>query len=117
MRHHSTSRKFNRSRIQRKALLSSLTEALVLKEKIVTTEAKAKELRKVVEPLITKGKLGTLASRRDIISKLQGRERIAKKIIDTLSPRYKDRKGGYTRVTKVFKKSADARKMALIEFV
>lgn len=117
MRHHATSRKFNRSRTQRKALLSSLTEALVLKERIVTTEAKAKELRKVIEPLITKGKAGTLASRRSIISATQGRERVAKKIIDTLSPRYKDRKGGYTRVTKVFKKSADARKMALIEFV
>lgn len=117
MRHHSTKRKFNRPRAQRKALLSSLAEALVLKEKIVTTEAKAKELRKVVEPMITKGKRGTLAMRRDLISALQGRERVAKKIIDVLSPRYKDRKGGYTRVTKVFKKSADARTMALIEFV
>lgn len=117
MRHHSTQRKFNRTRSERKALLSSLVEALVLKEKIVTTEAKAKELRKVVEPLITKGKRNTLASRRDIIATVQGRERVAKKILDTLAPRYQDRKGGYTRVTKVFKKSADARKMALIEFV
>ena len=117
MRHHSTNRKFNRSSTQRKALLSSLAEALVLKEKIVTTEAKAKELRKVVEPLITMGKNPTLAARRNLISKTGGRERVAKKIIDTLSPRYMDRKGGYTRVTKVFKKSADARKTALIEFV
>ena len=117
MRHHATSRKFNRSRTQRKALLSSLAEALVLKEKIVTTEAKAKELRKVVEPMITKGKRASLAVRRDLIAALQGRERVAKKILDVLSPRYADRKGGYTRVTKVFKKSADARKMALIEFV
>lgn len=117
MRHHSTNRKFNRPRNQRAALLSSLAESLVLKERIVTTEAKAKELRKVIEPLITKGKSGTLASRRSIISSTGGRERVAKKIIDTLSPRYRDRKGGYTRVTKVFKKSADARKMALIEFV
>lgn len=117
MRHHNTQRKFNRTRSVRKALLSSLVESLVLKEKIVTTEAKAKELRKVVEPLITKGKQGTLAARRNIISSVQGRERVAKKILDTLAPRYKDRSGGYTRVTKVFKKSADARKMALIEFV
>lgn len=117
MRHHSTKRKFNRSRTQRKALLSSLAEALILKERIVTTEAKAKELRTVVEPLITKGKTASLAVRRNLIADLQGRERVAKKIIDTLAPRYKDRKGGYTRVTKVFKKSADARKMALIEFV
>ena len=117
MRHHSTQRKFNRSRTQRQALLASLAESLILKERIVTTEAKAKELRKVVEPMITKGKLGSLASRRALIASLKGRERVAKKIIDTLSPRYQDRRGGYTRVTKVFKKSADARKMALIEFV
>lgn len=117
MRHHSTQRKFNRKRSVRKALLSSLAEALILKEKIVTTEAKAKELRKVVEPLITKGKSGTLHARRSLIASLQGRERVAKKILDTLAPRYKDRSGGYTRVTKVFKKSADARKKALIEFV
>ncbi|MCL9972141.1 MAG: 50S ribosomal protein L17 [Candidatus Pacebacteria bacterium] len=117
MRHHSTNRKFNRVRTQRSALLASLVEALVLKEKVVTTEAKAKELRKVVEPLITKGKTPTLAVRRALIASLKGRERIAKKIIDTISPRYKDRAGGYTRVTKVFMKSSDARKMALIEFV
>ena len=117
MRHHNTVRKFGRTTNQRRALLSSLAEALILKEKIVTTEAKAKELRKVVEPMITAGKKPTLAVRRALISKLQGRERLAKKIIDTLSPRYMDRKGGYTRVTKVFIKSTDARKQALIEFV
>jgi large subunit ribosomal protein L17 len=117
MRHHSTTRKFNRPSNQRAALLASLVEALVLKEKIVTTEAKAKELRKVVEPLITKGKKPTLATRRAIISSVKGRERVAKKILDTLSPRYMDRAGGYTRITKVFIKSSDARKMALIELV
>ena len=117
MRHHNTVRKFGRTTNQRRALLSSLSEALILKERIVTTEAKAKELRKVVEPMITLGKSGTLASRRLLIARLDGRERIAKKIMDVLSPRYKDRKGGYTRVTKVFQKSSDARKHALIEFI
>jgi large subunit ribosomal protein L17 len=117
MRHHKTTRKFNRSANQRRALLSSLAEALILKEKVVTTEARAKELRGFVEPLITAGKKPTLAVRRNLISKLQGRERIAKKIIDTLSPRYAGRSGGYTRVTKVFKPSSDARKSALIELV
>lgn len=97
--------------------MSSLAEALLLKERILTTEARAKELRKIVEPLITLGKRPTLASRRQLISRLQGRERVAKKIIDTLGPRYKDRTGGYTRVTKVFKKSTDARAHALIELV
>lgn len=117
MRHHNTNRKFGRTKSVRKALLTSLAEALVLKERIVTTEAKAKELKKVVEPLITLGKSGTLHARRMLISKTGGRERVAKKIIDTLAPRYKDRTGGYTRVTKIFKKSADARKSALIELV
>jgi len=117
MRHHKTVRKFGRTKNQRNALVSSLAEALILKERILTTEARAKELRKFVEPLITAGKSGTLASRRSLIAKLAGRERVAKKVIDTLSPRYKDRKGGYTRVTKVFQKSTDGRKHALIEFV
>ena len=117
MHHHKTVRKFGRKRGVRKALASSLAEALILTEKIVTTEAKAKELRTFVEHLITVGKRGSLAARRVLIQRLQGRERLAKKIIDTLSPRYKDRRGGYTRVTKVFKKSSDARKKALIEFV
>lgn len=117
MHHHKTVRKFGRKRDQRKALVSSLAEALILKERILTTEARAKEIRGFVERLITAGKKPTLATRRGIIAKLAGRERLAKKIIDTLSPRYKDRTGGYTRVTKVFQKSSDARKYALIEFV
>lgn len=117
MRHHNTVRKFGRKTGPRRALLSSLAEALILKERILTTEARAKELKKVVEPLITAGKSDTLATRRALIARLQGRERVAKKIIDTLAPRYKGRAGGYTRVTKVFQKSSDGRKKALIEFV
>lgn len=117
MRHHNTVRKFGRKTGVRNALLMSLTEALVLKERILTTEARAKELRKVIEPMITAAKAPTLARRRAIIAKLGNRERVAKKIFDIIAPRYLDRKGGYTRVTKVFKKSTDARKHALIEFV
>ncbi len=117
MHHHKTVRKFGRERTQRIALMRSLAEALILKERILTTEAKAKEVRKIVEPLITRGKKPTLASRRTMLSSLGNRERVVKKIIDVLSPRYKDRAGGYTRVTKVFKKSSDARSHALIEFV
>jgi large subunit ribosomal protein L17 len=117
MHHHKTVRKFGMKAGPRRAMLSSLAEALILKEKILTTEARAKELRKVVEPMITLGKTQTLASRRLLIARLDGRERVAKKVFDVLSPRYKDRKGGYTRVTKVFQKSSDARKHALIEFI
>lgn len=117
MHHHKTVRKFGMKAGPRRALLTSLTEALVLKEKILTTEARAKELRKVIEPLITMGKKGTLAAHRNILARVQNRARVAKKIVDVLSPRYKDRTGGYTRVTKVFMKSSDARKNALIELV
>ncbi len=117
MRHHKTVAKFRRKRDVRKAFISSLIEALVLKERVVTTEARAKAIRMFLEPMITKGKSGTIAARRDIISKLGGREKIAKKIVEVLAPRFKDRKGGYTRTTKLAKKSSDGRKSALIEFV
>lgn len=97
--------------------MSSLAEALVIHEKILTTEAKAKSLRPYVEKLITRGKKGTLAARRDIIAILDGREAVAKKIIEDIVPRFKDRAGGYTRITKVVQKSSDGRKSAVIELV
>lgn len=117
MRHHNTVRTFGRERNQRIALVRSLAEALILKERILTTEARAKELRAIVEPMITKAKKPTLAVRRALIAELGNRERVAKKLIDTLAPRFAERKGGYTRITKVFQKSSDGRKKALIEFV
>ncbi len=117
MRHHNTNRKFGRKRDQRKALVTSLAEALILKERILTTEARAKELRGFVEPLVTAAKKPTLATRRLLVARLGNREKLARKLIDTLAPRYESRRGGYTRVTKVFKKSSDARAKALIEFV
>lgn len=117
MRHHDTKRKFHRERDVRKAFMRSLAEALILKEKILTTEARAKELRPMVEKLITRGKTGGVAARRDIASVLGGRSAVVKKLVDTLGPRFKDRKGGYTRITKVVKKSSDGRASAVIEFV
>lgn len=117
MRHSKTGRKFGRKKDVRTALKSSLVEALVTKEKILTTEARAKELRPLVEALITKAKKGTIASRRDITASLGGRERVAKKLIETLAPRFKDRKGGYVRITKVVKRASDGRQSAVIEFV
>lgn len=117
MIHGKKGRTFGRKRDQRFAFVSSLAEALVSREKILTTEARAKELRPFVESLITKGKSGTLAARRAIIATLGGREKTAKKIVDVLSPRFKERKGGYTRITKVAKRSSDGRKSAVIEFI
>jgi len=74
-------------------------------------------LRPFVEGLITKGKAGTVAARRALAEKLGGREKVAKKIVDVLSPRFKDRAGGYTRITKVVKRASDGRKSAVIEFI
>jgi large subunit ribosomal protein L17 len=87
----------------------------VLHEKIETTEAKAKEIRPLVEKLVTKAKNGTVETRRAIVSKI-GRE-ATKKIVDTLANKYKDKKGGYTRITKVMRRMSDGSKMAIIEFV
>ncbi len=95
--------------------MKSLAHALAEKGKIKTTEAKAKELRPFIEKLITLGKKETLASRRELISRV-GTE-TAKKIAKDLAPTYKERAGGYTRITKMVRRKSDAAKMAIIEFV
>lgn len=117
MRHHSAHRKFGRERGERRALISSLAESLILQEKILTTEARAKEVRPYVEKLITAGKKATVTTRRTIISKLGGRKAAMRKVVEDLSVRYKDRKGGYTRIIKAHLKATDGRKVAVIELV
>jgi len=115
MRHHNSNRKFGRKAATRNALMKSLARSLVLKEKITTTEAKAKELRPFVEKLVTTGKKATVAARRDLSIKVgpQG----SKRIVEVLGPKYKDRKGGYTRISKLGSRNNDAAPMAQIEFV
>jgi large subunit ribosomal protein L17 len=115
MRHHNANRKFNRTKNQRKALIKSLAVALIQKGKIHTTEPKAKELRPFVEKLITNAKKATLAAHRNIISAVGAP--CAKKLMTEIGPRYKDRKGGYTRVVKTGIRVKDASPQALIEFV
>jgi large subunit ribosomal protein L17 len=115
MRHHNTVKKFGRVRNQRKALLSSLARSLVLKEKIQTTEAKAKALRPFVERLITQGKKATISARRAITMRI-GKEG-TKKLVDVLAPKYKERKGGYTRIVKLPRRFSDSSSQAIIEFV
>lgn len=117
MKHHKKMRTFGRERDQRIALIRSLAESLILQEKILTTEARAKEVRPFVEKIITTGAQGTLASRRLVESKLGGRPEAVKKVMGDLGKRYKDRKGGYTRITKVHLPASDGRKSAVIEFV
>jgi len=117
MKHTAHGRKFGRVRKVRVALIRSLARALILHGKIETTEAKAKELQRFVERLITKSNRGTLASYRMVISRLGGEERIAKRLKEEIAPKYTDREGGYTRVTKIHVPSHDARNRAIIEFV
>lgn len=115
MRHHDANRKFGRTRSQRTALLRGLARSLVVHERIETTEAKAKELRPFVEKLITKGKKGTVAQRRNISEEIG--PRATKKMVDTISKRYEARNGGYTRIVKLNPRKSDASPMAIIEFV
>ncbi len=95
--------------------MKSLVYALTLKEKIKTTEEKAKELRPMIEKLVTLGKKGTQASRRLLEARVG--KPAAKKIATVLSPRYKERAGGYTRITKLVRRLSDGAKEAVIEFV
>jgi len=115
MKHHRSNRKLGLERNQRKALLKSLARSLVLKGRIHTTEAKAKEVRGLVEKMVTKGKDATLANRRLLISAL-GDASVAQKLITTAEG-YKERKGGYTRVIKMNPRKGDAAAMAMVEFV
>ena len=117
MRHHRAHRTFGRKRKVRVAFTRSLAEALIVREKILTTEARAKEIRSSVEKMITMAKSGSLSARRELTSRLGGRKALVKKLFDTIAPRYGDRKGGYTRVTKVAKRSSDGRSHAVIELV
>lgn len=117
MRHHNNKRKFGRSKNQKKALLSSLALNLIIKEKIKTTEPKAKELRPFIEKLVTKAKKGDIATRRFVISKLTNRSREVKKLFEVIAPKYLEKKGGYTRVLKLGVRKSDGASMALIEFV
>ena len=115
MRHHKKLKKFGRERNQRKALIKSLVFNLVKNEKIKTTETKAKTLRTFVEKYITKAKSGELDQRKLLIARVG--DASAKKITETIAPRYKDRNGGYTRVVKLPRRKSDGSKMAIVEFV
>lgn len=104
-----------RKKDQKKALFVSLSNSLIKYGKIKTTEAKAKELRPIIEKLITKAKKNTLANRRILAAYLS--ENTTKKIIDEISPKYKERDGGYTRITKMGPRQTDRSPMAVIELV
>jgi len=108
-------RKFHREKDQRKAFLKSLATALILNERIETTEARAKELKSFIEDLVTKAKKDDLSSKKIIYSILN--KKVGQKLIYEIAPFFKDRKGGYTRILKLGPRQRDSSKMALIEFV
>jgi len=116
MRHHNANRKFGLEKNQRHALLRSLASNLINAGKIVTTEAKAKEIRPFVEKLVTTAKGGSVTSRRLLVSRI-GNPKSVKHLVEVIAPKYKERAGGYTRVIKMVNRSGDGSKMATIEFV
>ena len=116
MKHNIKNKKLNRTSTHRKAMCMNISNALIKHEQITTTLPKAKELKRFVEKIITLGKNGDLTSRRKAISILQDQEMV-KKVFDTISERYKERNGGYTRVIKLGNRFGDNAPMAVIELV
>jgi large subunit ribosomal protein L17 len=116
MYHGRAKRRFNRTSEHRKAMFANMCQALIKHEQITTTLPKAKDLRPVVEKLVTLGKRGDLHARRQAISQIKD-VLLVKKLFDVLGPRYKDRQGGYTRVLKAGFRFGDNAPLAVIEFV
>ena len=116
MRHRHGYRKLNRTQSHRKAMFSNMAASLITHEQIKTTLPKAKELRRIIDKMISLGKKSSLHSRRQAVSYLQS-ERANTKLFDTLAARYKDRPGGYTRVIKAGFRYGDSAPMAIVELV
>lgn len=116
MRHGKVYRKLNRTAEHRRAMFANMAAALIKHEQIVTTLPKAKELRPIVEKLVTLGKRGDLHARRQAVSEIRDVPMV-KKLFEVLGPRYKTREGGYTRVLKAGFRYGDSAPVGVIEFV
>jgi large subunit ribosomal protein L17 len=116
MRHGFAHRRFNRTPEHRKAMFRNMAEALIQHEQVVTTLPKAKDLRPIVEKLITLGKKGDLSAQRRALSRLRSTDAV-RKLFSVLAPRYQERQGGYIRVLKAGFRYGDNAPMAVIEFV
>ena len=115
MRHQKSGRKLNRSGAHRKALLRNLATALIQHERIRTTDAKAKELRRFADRLVSLGKQATLHARRRAFDRVRDRDAVTK-LFEVLAPRFRDRPGGYTRITKLGIRHGDAAPVSMIEW-
>ena len=116
MRHNKRGRKLSRKTAHRKALMANLASALITHKKIKTTDAKAKELRRYVEPLVTFAKRGDLHARRQVLKKIRHKN-IVRELFDNVGPSFSDRNGGYTRITKLGFRDNDCAPVSIIEFV
>ncbi len=116
MRHRNANRKLSRSPSHRRAMLRNLVTSLLEHEEVRTTTAKAKEVRRLAERMITLGKRGTLASRRRALETIRSKT-VAQKLFDQLAPRYGTRPGGYTRIYKLGPRHGDNAEMSLIQLV
>ena len=116
MKHNIKNKKLNKTSSHRKAMFMNMSNALIKHEQISTTLAKAKELRRFVEKIVTLGKKGDLLSRRKAVSILQD-QKMSKKVFDVFAERYKSRAGGYTRIIKLGNRFGDNAPTAVIEFI
>jgi large subunit ribosomal protein L17 len=116
MRHGNTNRKLSRTASHRKAMWANMSAALIKHEQIITTLPKAKELRPIVEKLVTLGKRGDLHARRQAIAQIRDEDQV-RKLFGVVGPRYKDRQGGYIRILKAGYRYGDNAPVAVIEFV
>jgi large subunit ribosomal protein L17 len=116
MKHNIKNKKLNKTSSHRKAMFMNMSNALIKHEQITTTLAKAKELRRFVEKIVTLGKKGDLLSRRKAVSILQD-QKMSKKVFDVFAERYKTRAGGYTRIIKLGNRYGDNAPTAVIEFI
>ena len=116
MRHNKTGRKLGRKTAHRKALMSNLASALITNKRIKTTDAKAKELRMYIEPLVTFAKKGDLHSRRQVLKKIRHKS-IVRELFDNIGPTFSNRNGGYTRIIKLGFRDNDCAPISMIEFV
>ncbi len=116
MRHRKDHRKLNRTGSHRRAMLRNLVTSLLEHEAVRTTDAKAKEVRRIAEKMITLGKRGTLHARRQALQTIRSKD-VTAKLFSELADRYRERPGGYTRVVKLGQRAGDAAPMAIIELV
>ncbi len=116
MRHQKAGRKFGRNAAQRRAMLRQLAVSMILHERITTTEAKAKEMRPIVEKLVTIAREDSLHHRKLVMSKIDN-EKATVKLFEVIAPRFEEQPGGYIRISKLGQRHGDAAPQALIEFI